>query len=148
VFRKISPLNFPRLVDLLIKTRNASVTDALEKAYVSNTNGGKLDVFCVDNIAYREAASLNESVNSSGIPDLRRFCSVVSAEARFHEAQNFYKSYLPDLLNSIQLSVARSQRNPAKLREEARHQLTEELMESRIKVFGNLLSSVVRNSQN
>jgi hypothetical protein len=68
-------------------------------------NGRNLDVFCVSNNWYEKYCPKGNTkfVEASGVPDLRRFCHTVTADAQFNEAKHFLKSRLSTLLNTIDL---------------------------------------------
>jgi hypothetical protein len=68
-------------------------------------NGRTLDVFCVSNKWYEKYCPKGntEFVEASGIPDLRRFCHTVTADAQLNEAKHFLKSRLSALLNTLDL---------------------------------------------
>jgi hypothetical protein len=90
---------------LLRNARNIHVKDGLQKAYASKVPGGKLEVFCVSNTTYEKYAKKGngDMVSASGIPELRRFCHSVTADAQLLEAKHFLKSKLASLLNSLEL---------------------------------------------
>lgn len=90
---------------LLIEARNEHVKEGLGKAYASKAPGKKLDVFCVSNTTYEKYSEKgnDELVRASGIPELRRFCHSITADAQFREASHFLRSTLPSLINSLEL---------------------------------------------
>jgi hypothetical protein len=90
---------------LLIEARNNHVKDGLQSAYAAKVPDGQLDVFCVSNKSYEKYSRKGNAgiVQDSGIPDLRRFCYKLTAEAQLHEARHFLKSSLFSLLNSIDM---------------------------------------------
>ena len=62
-------------------------------------------MFCVSNTTYEKYSKKGnrELVDASGIPQLRRFCHSVTAEAQFQEALHYLRSTLPNLVNSLEL---------------------------------------------
>jgi len=51
-------------------------------------------------------------VRASGIPELRRFCHTITAEAQLLEAKNFLQSTLSSLLSSVELWASSSPPHP------------------------------------
>ncbi|EON64079.1 hypothetical protein W97_03309 [Coniosporium apollinis CBS 100218] len=94
---------------LLVDARNERVKDGLQEGYRTKVPGGMLEVFCVSNTTYEKysAEGVVDMVNASGIPELRRFCYSVTAEAQFLEAKHFLQSRLSSMLSSIQLWTTR-----------------------------------------
>lgn len=94
---------------LLVDARNERIKDGLQEAYRTKVPGGMLEVFCVSNTAYEKysAEGVVDMVNASGIPELRRFCYSITAEAQFLEAKHFLQSRLSSMLSSIQLWTTR-----------------------------------------
>ncbi|KAG8670948.1 hypothetical protein FPOAC1_004183 [Fusarium poae] len=90
---------------LLVQARNRHVQTNLRNVYSSEMNGRNLDVFCVSNNWYEKYCPKGNTkfVEASGVPDLRRFCHTVTADAQFNEAKHFLKSRLSTLLNTIDL---------------------------------------------
>ncbi|KAF4335290.1 hypothetical protein FBEOM_10865 [Fusarium beomiforme] len=90
---------------LLVQARNEHVKRNLQKAYSSEMDGRKLDVFCVSNKWYEKYCPKgnNTFVDASGIPDLRRFCHTLTADAQLNEAKHFLRARLSALLNTIDL---------------------------------------------
>ncbi|EFQ96945.1 hypothetical protein MGYG_08870 [Nannizzia gypsea CBS 118893] len=92
---------------LLIDARNCHVKNGLQSAY--KMLGGNLEVFCVSNTMYEKFSSKPDSegarrmIDGSGIPELRRFCLLITAEARLVEAKHFLQSSLSSLLSSIDI---------------------------------------------
>ena len=68
-------------------------------------DGRNLDVFCVSNKWYEKYCPKgnNTFVDASGIPDLRRFCHTLTADAQLNEAKHYLGSRLSALLNSLDL---------------------------------------------
>lgn len=90
---------------LLQSARNEHVKVGLQKAYASKVPEGKLEVFCVSNILYETFTKKGNSdmVAGSGIPELRRFCHSIAADAQLLEAKHFLKSKLASLFSSLDL---------------------------------------------
>jgi hypothetical protein len=68
-------------------------------------HGRKLEVFCVSNKWYEKYCPKGnaEFVQASGIPELRRFCHTISADAQFREVKNFLKARMSACLNSLDI---------------------------------------------
>jgi hypothetical protein len=64
-----------------------------------------LDVFCVSNKLYEKHSRKGNTglVLASGIPDVRRFCHSIMAEAQLREATHFLQSSLFGLVNSLEM---------------------------------------------
>lgn len=90
---------------LLIEARNSHVREGLQRAYATKAPDGHLDVFCVSNKNYDKYSRKGNStlVVASGIPEVRRFCHSVTAEAQLREAQHFLRSALFSFLNSLEM---------------------------------------------
>ena len=90
--------------------RNRHVKDGLQKAYASKVPGGRLEVFCVSNTTYEKFSKKGNAamVRASGVPELRRFCHSITADAQLLEAKNFLQSTLSSLLTSIELWTCNS----------------------------------------
>ena len=90
----------------LIKARNDHVTAGLQKAYNDKAPDGHLDVFCVSNTWYTKYSRKGnvELVRGSGIPDLRKFCYGITADAQLREARHFLGRVF-GLVNSLELWV-------------------------------------------
>ena len=88
-----------------MKARNDDVIAKLRKAYSKDNQ--EIEIFCVANDEYQECSrkGIELGVNASGIPDLRRRCYLISADAAFLEAKNFLRSTLPGLLESVKLWI-------------------------------------------
>lgn len=67
--------------------------------------GRNLDVFCVSNKWYEKYCPKGNDkfVEASGVPDVRRFCHTVTADAQLNEAKHFLKSRLSAMLNTLNL---------------------------------------------
>ena len=85
--------------------RNRHVKDGLQNAYASKVPGGRLEVFCVSNTTYEKFSKKGNAamVRASGVPELRRFCHTITADAQLLEAKNFLQSTLSSLLSSVEL---------------------------------------------
>ncbi|RGP63207.1 hypothetical protein FSPOR_8789 [Fusarium sporotrichioides] len=90
---------------LLVQARNEHVKRNLQSVYSSEMNGRTLDVFCVSNKWYEKYCPKGNAqfVEASGIPDLRRFCHTVTADAQLNEAKHFLRSRFSALLNTLDL---------------------------------------------
>ncbi|KAH7133693.1 hypothetical protein EDB81DRAFT_859227 [Dactylonectria macrodidyma] len=120
---------------LLIQARNDHVTQGLQRAYAADMEGKTLDVFCVSNTMYQKYSQKGntEYVMASGIPDLRRFCHSMTADAQLGEAKHFLQSKLSTLLNSLHLWTNSFQNDQLEeevgLKEEVYLQLNERICE-------------------
>jgi hypothetical protein len=94
---------------LLTAARNRHVKDGLQKAYASKFPGKTLEVFCVSNTWYETFSEEGDTdmVRASGIPELRRFCHTITADAQLLEAKHFIRSKLACLLNSAEIWALR-----------------------------------------
>jgi hypothetical protein len=88
-----------------VDARNHHVKDGLQRAYASKVPGGRLEVFCVSNTTYEKFSKKGNAamVRASGVPELRRFCHTITADAQLLEAKNFLQSTLSSLLCSVEL---------------------------------------------
>lgn len=83
----------------------------LQAAYRSKVPREQLEVFCVSNTMYEKFSKKANSdmvrnmVTGSGIPELRRFCQSITAEARLLEAKHFLRSSLPSMLDSLDVWI-------------------------------------------
>jgi hypothetical protein len=89
-----------------MKARNDHVTAGLQKLYNDKAPDGHLDVFCVSNTWYTKYSRKGnvELVRGSGIPDLRKFCYGITADAQLREARHFLGRVF-GLVNSAELWV-------------------------------------------
>ncbi|EJT69144.1 hypothetical protein GGTG_13253 [Gaeumannomyces tritici R3-111a-1] len=89
------------------KAQNDHVKKGLQQAYASKVPGEILDVFCVSNTIYEKYTPKGnrELVAASEIPDVRRFCRSITAEARYREACHFMHSSMPSLLSTLKLWI-------------------------------------------
>ena len=89
--------------------RNDHVKQGLRRVYAAKVPNGKLDVFCVSNRMYEENSRKGkaEGVMASGIPDLRKFCHTITADAQYREARHFLQSSLFSLLTSLDIRMNR-----------------------------------------
>lgn len=90
---------------VLVKARNEFVKAGLKKAYAKKVNDKTLEVFCVSNKDYfkdcREGRT--QFVEAGGIPELRKFCHSINAEAQLDESKNYLLAELPTLFASTQV---------------------------------------------
>lgn len=88
-----------------MQARNNHVKEGLQRTYAADMEGRALDVFCVSNTMYQKYCPKGnaESVMASGIPDLRRFCHSMTADAQLGESKHFLRSKLSALINSLEL---------------------------------------------
>ena len=116
--------------------RNDHVKDGLQKAYASKVLGGKLEVFCVSNTTYEKFSKKGNGtlVRASGVPELRRFCHTITAEAQFLQARNFLQSTLSSLLSSVELWADSSPGSPRTRDEHTDELIYETLQEVKSKV--------------
>ena len=65
--------------------------------------GRSLEVFCVSNKWYEKYCPKGNTrfIEASGVPDVRRFCHTVTADAQLNEAKHFLKSRLSAMLNTL-----------------------------------------------
>ena len=96
---------------LLMKARNTFVSAGLREAYRKNLPDGELRIECVSSELYQKYMSTvhHGCVQASGVPDLRRRCHEITAEAQYREAKNFLVAKLPGLLNSVRIWVGRAE---------------------------------------
>ncbi|KID65368.1 Dynamin, GTPase domain protein, partial [Metarhizium hybridum] len=92
---------------LFIEARNQHVKRGLQSAYASKIPDQTLDVFCVSNKIYEKHVPKGNSefVAASGIPELRRFCHTITADAQLQEATHFLKSSIPSFLTSLEIRL-------------------------------------------
>lgn len=92
---------------MFIEARNNHVKDGLQAAYSSKVPGNRLDVFCISNKMYDKYSRKGNSefVEASGIPDLRKFCFQITADAQHREAKHFLQSSLFNLLTSFEVCL-------------------------------------------
>lgn len=88
------------LDEFLIQNRNRRITEELRR------NGRDIRIFCVSNDMYsnnrRDTMPHSEDYfNLSGIPELRRYCQLVPAEARFLFVVSLLQNRVPAVLGSI-----------------------------------------------
>lgn len=99
-----------RLELCLIEARNDHVKEGLQQAYAAKAPDGKLDVFCISNKLYDKYSCKGNTrlVVASGIPEVRRFCHSITAEAQLREARHFLQSALFSLVNSLEMWARRT----------------------------------------
>ncbi|EXV00317.1 Ras GTPase family protein [Metarhizium robertsii] len=92
---------------LFIEARNQHVKRGLQSAYASKIPDQTLDVFCVSNKIYEKHVPKGNSefVAASGIPELRRFCHTITADAQLQEATHFLKSSIPSFLTTLEIRL-------------------------------------------
>lgn len=92
---------------LLMAARNKYVIAGLQSSYAAKVPGGKLDIHCIANSDYNKYSQRgdSQSVIASGIPDLRRCCHSIAADAQFMESKNFLLATIPSLVASVQLWI-------------------------------------------
>ena len=102
--------------------QRSSKTDGQATGLSNATKETKLEVFCVANAEYEECSRKGNElgVNASRIPDLRRRCYLISADAAYLEAKNSLRSILPGLLESVKLWINVLNGNASKRAEERR----------------------------
>lgn len=94
-------LTFSRLKRLLIEARNE-----LAATHLTNQYGTDVKIFCVSSKLYtehreghREQAA--EYIRLSRIPELRRYCQSVPADAQLRATSAFLNNRVPALLGSL-----------------------------------------------
>jgi hypothetical protein len=87
---------------LLIQARNKKVKENLQAVYAEHFSPKRMPVFCVDNVYYQEQES-PQTVDLSGIPDLRRYCLSLPGRALFRSADTYLETRLPALINSLEI---------------------------------------------
>lgn len=81
---------------------------------LSRDHHGRAQVFCVSNTLYStyrddDGEQASAYVALSGIPDLRRYCQSVPADAQMRATESYLGNQVPALLGSItQWTLARS----------------------------------------
>jgi hypothetical protein len=113
-----------------VDARNHHVKDGLQKAYASKVPGGRLEVFCVSNTTYEKFSKKGNAdmVRASGVPELRRFCHTITADAQLREAKNFLQSTLSSTLCSIAL-WAKDSPNSLRIRDGRANELIHETLQ-------------------
>lgn len=123
---------------LLIKARNQFVKAGLQRAYAEKVEGKTLEVFCVSNKAYEKHAKKGriQFVEASGIPEVRRFCHTITAQAQLEESKNFLLSKLPSLLSSARLWMEKTlqEANDSTTPEMIREELLKSIEETEFKI--------------
>ncbi|EAU36995.1 predicted protein [Aspergillus terreus NIH2624] len=98
-----------KLKRFLISRRNDQVTQTL-----SRKRNDRARVFCVSNTLYSDHREddrdqADEYIRLSGIPELRRYCQSVPAEAQLRSTESFIKNQAPAILGSLtQWTLART----------------------------------------
>ena len=64
-----------------------------------------MSIFYIGNSEYKVSSQSNklEEISGSGIPALKSFCNLITAESTCNEAEDFLTSQLPGLINSIEI---------------------------------------------
>jgi hypothetical protein len=90
----------------LVHARNLYVQNQLRKNYEEMVQNKSLEIFCVDNKTYQEAAAENDikRVRSSNIPNVRRFCFSMPAIIQAAESK-FLLIRLSEIFNSSQIWI-------------------------------------------
>ncbi|RJE17724.1 hypothetical protein PHISCL_09938, partial [Aspergillus sclerotialis] len=86
------------LTRFLIESRIQEVTNQLQK------HGEEVRIFCVSNEIYSQPPDLSHAddyIGLSGIPELRRYCQLVPAEAQFRFVSGLLEHRVPALIRSI-----------------------------------------------
>ncbi|KAJ9136605.1 Ras GTPase family protein [Pleurostoma richardsiae] len=114
---------------LFIGARNQHVKEGLQTAYASKVPDRKLEVFCVSNKLYEKYTRKGNSdvVRASVIPELRKFCHSITAEAQLQEARHFLQSSLFSLLNSLYMWATSSLMETGPGTGESKEQIIEKL---------------------
>ena len=99
---------------LFVSARNTDVERALRIRYVSPGPGLSINVFCVGNrdyegAEYRSQEAHLRAIQGSGIPDLRRFCHSVVAQAQYDASLHFLEVELASLLQSLEVWLSVSE---------------------------------------
>ncbi|KAL8905916.1 MAG: hypothetical protein Q9171_006480 [Xanthocarpia ochracea] len=90
---------------LFVNARNTDVTRALQRRYTSAAVGLIIEVFCVGNRDYEgDAFGVRDqrAIQGSCIPDLRRFCHSVVAQAQYDATLHFLEVELSSLVQSLE----------------------------------------------
>ncbi|KAL4912376.1 hypothetical protein BDW62DRAFT_215060 [Aspergillus aurantiobrunneus] len=93
--------DFIRLKRLLIEARNELVVTSLSNQYSADVR-----VFCVSSNLYKhyradDSEQSSEYIQLSGIPELRRYCQSVPADAQLRATSGFLRIRVPALLGSL-----------------------------------------------
>ena len=90
---------------LFVNARNTDVAQALQHRYTSAAVGLIIEVFCVGNRDYEgDAFGIRDqrAIQGSCIPDLRRFCHSVVAQAQYEATLHFLEVELSSLVQSLE----------------------------------------------
>ncbi|KAL8773729.1 MAG: hypothetical protein Q9209_001497 [Squamulea sp. 1 TL-2023] len=91
---------------LFVSARNADVKRALQRRYMSSGIGLDVNVFCIGNrdyegAGYRSQEARQKAIQGSCIPDLRRSCHSIVAQAQYQASVHFLEVELPSLIQSL-----------------------------------------------
>ena len=100
---------------VLMEARNQSVRSGLQRAYAKEIAVGSLETVCISNKFYEKYVQKGDQkcVQASGIPELRRRCHAVTAQAQYLAAKNFLMASLPSLFNSIRIWAGTAEGHPS-----------------------------------
>lgn len=93
---------------LLISARNTHVQNGLQEVYGGRIPG--LKVFCISNRLYSKCVVKDKTlwgthVETSGIPELRKYCRLLAAEDQYRDGENFLVSKISALLNKVSIWI-------------------------------------------
>ena len=93
---------------LFISARNTDIETRLRAVYAGLSGNHDINVFCVANKDYQGDPEQSPdahaiAVEGSGIPDLRRFCHSIVAEAQFRAADHYIEVQIKGLIQSLQV---------------------------------------------
>ncbi|KAL8749362.1 MAG: hypothetical protein Q9199_007731 [Rusavskia elegans] len=99
---------------LFVSARNTDVERALRLRYDSPGAGFSINVFCVGNRDYEGAEYQSQeahqrAIQGSGVPDLRRFCHSIVAQAQYDASLHFLEVELASLLQSLEVWLSVSE---------------------------------------
>ncbi|KAL8782106.1 MAG: hypothetical protein Q9213_005676 [Squamulea squamosa] len=91
---------------LFVSARNTDVKRALQRRYASSGIGLDINVFCIGNrdyegAGYRSQEARQKAIQGSCIPDLRRSCHSIVAQAQYQASVHFLEVELPSLIQSL-----------------------------------------------
>jgi hypothetical protein len=95
------------LHDFVTAFRDERVKQGLRDAYAQQFKNQHFEVFITSNTTYEMASENNDTqlLQSSGIPDLRRFCYFLAADEQHAQYKHYLKTLVAGLLNSIQMWI-------------------------------------------
>ncbi|KAL8724298.1 MAG: hypothetical protein Q9166_008029 [cf. Caloplaca sp. 2 TL-2023] len=99
---------------LFVSARNADVKRALKHRYANSGIGLSINVFCVGNrdyegAKYRCQEARTQAIQGSCIPDLRRFCHSIVAQAQYRASLHFLEIEIPSLIQSLEVWLSASE---------------------------------------